>query len=191
MKGRSLFLIEATKMRDLQSAIYEGIKRGIQVCVDNECFGSAVTLIYSGIDAMSCLGMSVGQDDVKPRDFVAWCERYLRMPGSVEISGIEWYAARCAVVHRYGVQSKLSRQGKARMIGYMDHGIPEIRYAPEISTTLVIVSIKALAEALYAAIDRFLVDLFADSARRNVAEERLRWLLVVFDKSGDDARLEK
>ena len=83
-----------------------------------------------------------------------------------------------AVLHRYGVQSRLSRQGKARMIGYMDHARPPVRYAPHISTELVVVSIKDLAEAFFRGIDNCLMDLFSDTARREVAEQRLQQLLV-------------
>ena len=39
------------------NAIDNGIRRGIQVAIDNGCYGSAVTLIYAGIDAMAFLGM--------------------------------------------------------------------------------------------------------------------------------------
>jgi hypothetical protein len=48
----------------LVNAIHNGIKRGIRVAIANECFGSAVVLIYSGIDTMAFLGMASGKEDV-------------------------------------------------------------------------------------------------------------------------------
>src|SRR5689334_17847090 len=125
----------------IQAAIYDGIKRSIKLCLDNNCFGAAVTLIYSGIDTMAALGMPETQENVGHRDYVAWCERYLKMPGNVPVTGIEWYAARCAVLHTHGVQSKLSRQGKARMIAYMDRSVPEVIFNPAVTPPLVLVSI--------------------------------------------------
>ena len=49
----------------LVNSIYQGIKRGIQVTYDNECYGSFLILIYSGIDAMSYLSMPLQQDKVQ------------------------------------------------------------------------------------------------------------------------------
>jgi hypothetical protein len=162
----------------IQAAIYDGIKRSIKLCLDNDCFAAALTLIYSGIDTMAALGMPETQEDVKPRDYVAWCEGFLKIPGNVPVTGIEWYAARCAVLHTHGVQSKLSRQGKARKIGYMDKAIPEVVCRPEIDPTFIMVSIDALAQAFFDGIDKSLIYMFADSARRAIAEKRLPGLLV-------------
>ena len=67
----------------IQAAIYDCIKRSIKLCLDNRCFGAAVTLIYSGIDTMAALGMPDAQENVNHRDYVAWCERYLKMPGNI------------------------------------------------------------------------------------------------------------
>jgi hypothetical protein len=39
------------------NAIYRGIKRGIQIAIENDCFDSAIILILSGIDSMAYLGM--------------------------------------------------------------------------------------------------------------------------------------
>ena len=162
----------------IQATIYDGIKRSIKVCLEHQCFGAAVTLIYSGIDTMAFLGMPEGQEDVGKADFVGWCERYLKMPGRIPVAGIEWYAARCAVLHTHGVKSKLSREGKARMIAYMDKAVPEVRHDPSLTPPLVMISIDALATAFFDGIDKFLIDIFTDKAKRELAEKRLPWLLV-------------
>lgn len=39
------------------NVIYGGIKRGIEVCLENECWDSAVILTYSGIDTMAHLSI--------------------------------------------------------------------------------------------------------------------------------------
>ncbi len=171
----------------IQTAIYDGIKRSTKLCIDNGCFAAAVTLIYAGIDTMAFLGMPDTQLDVNHRDYVAWCDRYLKMPGKVPVAGIEWYAARCAVLHTHGVQSKLSRNGQARMIAYSDNAVPEVVYNPAVTPPLVMVSIAALAQAFFDGIDKFLVDLFADKARRATAEKRLPLLLVAMPFKGNDA----
>jgi len=163
------------------NVVQQGIKRGIDVAIENHCYGSSVILIYSAIDTMAFLGMPAAQKDVARADFVAWADRYMRFPCKEQITGIELYAARCAMLHNYGTRSRLSRKGQARQVGYADHAIPEVRFDPQISDELVMVSIQALRTSLFQGIDRYLVDLFVDSARAPVAEERLRWLVHVFD----------
>jgi hypothetical protein len=56
----------------ITKAIYGGIKKGIQVAVENNCYGSAVILILSGIDSMAFLNMPKLQTDVKKADFTDW-----------------------------------------------------------------------------------------------------------------------
>ncbi len=164
----------------VSSAIYDGVKRGINVCLENRCFGSAVILTYSGIDTMANLTMPQNQTDVGRDDFVNWCETYIRFPGQQQLTGLELYGARCAMLHTYGVDSRLSREGRCRKIGYMSRSVPEIRYAPSVDPDFVLVSIEALATAFFAGIDRFLVDLFADPDRAPTAEQRLQQLVVAF-----------
>ena len=93
-------------------AIYDGIKRGINVCLQSECFGSAVILTYSGIDTMAFLSMPEKQTDVRRDDFVSWCDKYIRFSGNDQLTGLELYSARCAMLHSYGVESKLTRGGR-------------------------------------------------------------------------------
>ena len=160
----------------LQNAVYDGIKRSIQVCLDNDCYAAAVILIYSGIDTMATLGMAANQQDVTRNDFVDWCDRYLKLTGQTKISGLEWYAARCGVLHNYSARSRLSRAGQARHIGYVDDSLPAIVFNPAIDPSLVMISVKALAVAFFAGIDNSLIHVFADKERRAIGESRLQWM---------------
>ncbi len=155
------------------NAIYGGIKKGIQVAIDNECMDSAAILILSGIDTMAYLNMPADQEDVTKNDFATWAEYYIKFPCKEQLTGLDLYGARCAMLHSFGAVSKLSREGKCRMVGYMDKSIPEVRYNPAISRELVLVSVPALAESFFQAIDKFLVDLFANPTKARVAEKRL------------------
>ena len=169
------------------NAVYDGIKRGIRVCLDNNCLGSVVVLVYSGIDAMAYLGMPARQVDVTRADFIAWCDKYIQFGGGQQLTGQELYGARCAVLHTYGVESRLSRQGDCRKLGYMDRSVPEIRYSPSVDPTVALVSIEALANAFFRALDRYLVDLFADPLKAPEAETRLNQLLMSFSLEAPSA----
>ena len=78
------------------------------------------------------------------------------------------------MLHTYGVESRMSNSGTCRMIGYMDKGVPEVRYNPSIKKDLVMVSIPGIKDALFAGIDKFLVDSFANKAKAPIVEERLK-----------------
>ena len=145
--------------------------------MENECYGSAVILIYSGIDTMAYLSMPDGREDVKGPDFIKWADGYISFPCKEQVTGLELYGARCGMVHTYSIASRLSRQGKCRQIGYVDQSVPEVSYNPAISTDLVIVSISALAEAFFAGVDKFLVNSFADKDKAKTIEKRLQKLV--------------
>lgn len=159
------------------NTIHNGIRRGIEVAVDNDCLASAVILIYSGIDTMAYLAMPKGQTDVKGEYFIDWAGRYIRFPCKDQLTGVDLYGARCAMVHTYSVSSKLLREGKARIIGYLNRSVPEVRYNPKIDREKVLVSVPALADAFFQGTDRFLVDVFSDKSRAPLVEARMRSLV--------------
>jgi hypothetical protein len=156
------------------NAVHNGIKRGIRVALENDCFDSAVILILSGIDAMAYLAMPASQEDVTRSDFVRWVERYIKFPCKEQLTGLDLYGARCAMLHNYGVASDLSRKRKCRQVGYMDKSVPEVCYAPNVSRDMVLVSVPALADVFFSGVDKFLVDLFLDKKKAPIAEQRLK-----------------
>jgi len=131
------------------NAVNNGIRRGIQVAIDNRCLSSAIILIYSGMDSMAYLGMPPTQEDVTKSDFTNWADRYIKFPCKEQLSGAELYGARCGMLHNFSSYSRMSRKGECRVIGYMDKSKPEIRYNPAVSKELVLVSIPALAIAFF------------------------------------------
>ena len=156
------------------NAIYKGIKAGIEVTLNNECLSSCVILIYAGIDSMAYLDMSPSQSEVTSGDFVQWVDKYMRFPCREQLNGADLYGARCAMLHQYGVESRMSREGKCRVVGYMDKGVPEIRYDSSVSKDHVFVSVPALKNAFFAGIDKFLVDVFSNKTRAETVEARLK-----------------
>jgi hypothetical protein len=161
------------------NAVHGGIRKGINVTIENGCFGSAVILILSAIDAMAYLSMPENQEDVTRADFIGWAEKYIRFPGREQLTGEDLYGARCAMLHSYRVRSRMSREGKCRKIGYVDESIPPIHYNPKVSKELVLVSIAALRDALFQGIDQFLIDIYKNPGSRQAktANERFQTLV--------------
>jgi hypothetical protein len=170
-------------MVDLQhdpvfNCIHEGIKGDIDFAVAHKRWRAAVILIYAGMDAMTFLDLPAGQERVAGSDFIKWATRCIRFPCKEQVSGADLYGARCAMLHIYSSKSKMSTEQKCRMTAYMEQSIPEVRYDANIDPTLVLVSVPALKDAFFKGIDAFLVDAFADKAKRPILVERLGWFTV-------------
>ncbi len=164
----------------IQKAIYQGIKRGIEIMLKNECWGSAFILIYSGIDAMASLGMPIGQIEVTGKDFKDWITRYLKDSSEHSYPEEDMWGARCAVLHQFGAESKLSRSKKIRLITYVNGG-PEIQIRDTgTEHESVWLNFYALEKNFSRAIDNFLMKKMADESFRPTLEKRLHDLLQPF-----------
>ncbi|CAG0969814.1 hypothetical protein GPROT1_01479 [Gammaproteobacteria bacterium] len=140
--------------------------------------------MYCGIDALAFLNMPPEAERVRADDFITWVDRYLVFRDGLKISGIELYAARCAMVHTYTVEAILHRTGKVqRKIGYMDEALPEIQGAADVRS-LVLVSVRGLVDAFGAGVQAFLKELAKDDARRKTAANRLLEMVHEFPVSG-------
>ncbi len=163
----------------LINAIYQGIKRGIQVTYDNECYGAFLILIYCGIDAMSYLDMPTNRAEVQAGDFIQWAERYLSpnlKNKATQVTGEELYSARCATVHTYGIESLKTKSGSARRILYMVDGGQSIVWDATVAPDLVL-RLETLRDAFFTAIDKFLIESYADKQKQTILETRSRNLL--------------
>ena len=157
--------------------IHNCIKRSIRILLANECFRGAILLIYSGIDTMAFLDMPCNQKEVQSKDFIKWADRYIRFPCNEQLTGEEMYSARCGMLHSYSPYSRSTRDGRCRIVGYVDKSVPEIRYDPNVSKELVLVSVVALSEAFFLGVDQFLIDLYSDAKKAATADERFNFLV--------------
>lgn len=158
----------------LTQLVHFNIKKGINVCLDNGCVSSAVILVYSGMDTMTYLNLPAGREAVNRTEFMRWAGRYIRFHCKEQLSGADLYGARCAMLHQHGVTSTLYREGKCRRIAYMNESVPEVRFNRNVSSDVVVVSARALAEAFFQWMDDFLVDIFSNPERTKLVETRLR-----------------
>ena len=169
--------MNSLKRDPIINVIHNGIKRGIEVAVKNHCYVDAAILVYSGIDSMAYLGMPELQDDVERKDFIDWADRYIDIAVTDAPTGLEYYAARCGVVHTHSASSRLFRSGKVRMLFYSSEPDPPIRFDPSIDSTFVVVSVPVLVQAFFAGVDRFIVDLYKDKERARIADDRFKNIL--------------
>ena len=143
------------------NVIYRGIKEPIRLCIDNGHERAGLQLIYAAIDVFSRLDLPESENAATRKHYGAWCDRYLKLDVQSKIKGLEWFAARSALLHNYTAESNLSREGKVRKIGYYSGEGPNVVFQPKKSQTLVLVRIEGLVDAFFAGINLFVVDLFS------------------------------
>jgi hypothetical protein len=102
-----------------------GMLKGVDACIRVQCLVSAVALIYSTIDALSALTRPAKQQDTTRKEFIAWVQKYIHPEKTLSCSARDLYGARCGVLHNYGSDSKLRREGNAKALIYKWKGGPD------------------------------------------------------------------
>jgi hypothetical protein len=156
-----------------------GMRAGITACIESKCVVSAVTLIYSAVDALSVLACPPSAARSSRSTFIKWVEDYLLPHLGGSVSGADVYGARCGIVHTYGPESDLSRKGVAKTLVYrwrVGHK-PEDPLLAEHAKTSLVIEIEHLAEALSKAVEAFQVRIGADPELKGRVETNIQGLL--------------
>jgi hypothetical protein len=87
-------------------------------CVEAGHHNAAQILLYSSIDIMASLDRNPAKIDVDAVEFEGWIERYMLVGDGAKLpcTAKDLYAARCAILHTMTLESKKSRENKARLI---------------------------------------------------------------------------
>jgi len=125
----------------------------IDMCIDRGLFVPAQMLIFSALDAFSYIELPQLANAMDR--FQAWVDKRVLPHDDVLCDAVDLYAARSAILHRLGVQSRLSESGQAASIAFSHGDAPfatlrELRDSVRTKTgrLVPIVRLEALAEAL-------------------------------------------
>ena len=134
-----------------------GLRAGVRACQQAKCVVSALTLIYSAVDALAALTRKETQTKATRAEFLAWTRAYLLPELGGSLSAEDIYGARCGVVHTLAPTSDLSKKGEAKLIIYKwRHGHrPDDPQLLERARSATVVEIEALVEALDVAVRSF------------------------------------
>jgi len=159
--------------------ILDGICSDIKKARDNTILAGSVILTLSAIDAMSFLAMPLGQKKVHRRDYVNWVEKYMKTDPKqpYQYKGIDLYGARCGIVHRYGVKSRLSEKGQCKIFAY--HNGSEHIYNPKVDGNFVLISIRRFTNDFFDAVEEFLQDMIIDKNVKSRVDSRILGLFRV------------
>jgi hypothetical protein len=154
-----------------------GIRKGIELCLQNECLVSGVALMFSAIDALAALTRPVNTKDTSQHVFKDWLDRYLLPSSNLGCTANDLYGARCGVLHTYNPESRAQRKGQARRLIYQWHQGPGAADAYPLPTDALVVEVEALHHAFEEAVRRFLIAVETDPEVASCVEAHLPSLL--------------
>lgn len=156
-----------------------GMRAGIMACGRAKCVVSALTLIYSAVDALAALTRENPDARATRKEFLAWVDLYLLPELDVELTALDIYGARCGVVHTYAPTSDLSRSGQAKLVVYRwrtGHR-PDDPVLAERARSATVIEIEGLIKSLDKAVRRFERAIDADPTLRAHVERNIQDLL--------------
>lgn len=167
-----------TLMSEPASDPIDEIRRVIDAALANECFGATVILIFAGIDAMGNVDRPDSPDFGTAEDFKEWVRRYFHLSGETTVTADEWWAARNAIVHTFGVYARAHKTPGERVLGSLADASPRVMYNPRVDKDLVLVDVLAMREAFLAGMESFLTAARSDRERWPTIERRIGELVV-------------
>ena len=156
-----------------------GMMKGIDSCIQSQCLVSAITLIYSAIDAVSALTRPMNKKDTDRDIFMEWINKYLAPSKRFQCTPEDIYSARYGVLHNYGTASRLTRAGSARHIIYMwkDGPSPTPESRSNLPNDAIIIVVEHLVDALQNAMNAFAIDIEDDDDLKQRMRHHIKTLL--------------
>jgi hypothetical protein len=155
----------------------QGLLDELKKCEEAELNTAGLALAFICLDTMAYLAMAEDRPEQTKRDFLAFVEAYLRADPRqpYQYVPMEVYAARCAVLHRYGSAANAHRRdGSLRQFAYTDGGMHMVD--PE-APNLVLIGLRSFFSDVAQAVGRFLEVCQADPEVCARAERRLSGVL--------------
>ncbi len=154
-----------------------GMLEGIQTCMVSECLVSAVTLMFSTIDALAALTRPPDNRSTDRTVFKAWATEYLEPQSNLKCSSDDLWGARCGVLHLYSPESSSSFNGTAKPIYYQWAAGPTTGTARSIPQGSIVIEVETLHKAVKTGIKEFMQNIETDEGLRIKVDGHLAQLL--------------
>ncbi len=157
-------------------SLTEQIKR----CDDQGLTTPSVAMCFICIDAMASLARPSGKDKVTRNDFIEWCDKYLK-PTSLHqqyhYSGVDIYAARCALIHTYGTTAELHE--KPNVVKFLYHDLQSLSHDVYAEDNIVVISTKSLVMDVCKAVESFITECESTSSLKELVLSRTDEVITV------------
>jgi len=149
-------------------------------------YGHTLVVVFSAIDTCGLLDAPPSQDEATGDSFKTWVKKYLLGRPGIDFNEIDLWAARCAVLHTFTSESKLSKGGQARELQYYSGDKASSHIQQFISFTKSYDGGKHLSvhfgdfcEAFFQAMKQFVPVLDSNCASNQTYNNRLRKIMQV------------
>jgi hypothetical protein len=106
------------KVDELIESFVLDTMKGITLLHDQKLFGQMLVLLYSSIDALGLLDAPESQTEATGTSYKEWVKKYILDGNAFLFNEVDFWAARCSVLHTLTSKSKLSESNRAKQIQY-------------------------------------------------------------------------
>jgi hypothetical protein len=93
----------------------------IRWAIDSKRNLAAAQLILSAVDIIAGVDRPLEKEDTTGEIFIRWCDEHMAISGTDhKLTGLDLWGARCGFLHGYTPLAKVVREGRARMLIYVD-----------------------------------------------------------------------
>jgi hypothetical protein len=164
-----------------------GLVSELKRCEECGITTASVAMAYICIDALANLSRPADKDRVTRSDFKQWVDNHLKAHPDqpYQYRGKDVYAARCALLHKYGSEAELHEEDKDTiMFAYHDGG--KHQYNTEVNKNLAIIGTASFVNDVVHAVESFLNNCKQDESLRKLVEERLPSVLQTMPYPSND-----
>jgi len=158
-----------------------GLVSELKRCDECEIATAAVAMAYICIDTLANLARPIDKEKVTRTDFKEWVDTYLKAHPDqpYQYRGKDVYAARCALLHKYGAEAELHEEDPDTIrFAYHDGG--KHQYDPNVQPPLVLIGTKSFVDDILIGVENFLKECQKNESVRKRVEPRLVEVLQVF-----------
>ena len=140
---------------------------------------AAVAMAFICIDTLANLSRPPDKAKVTRSDFKEWVDTYLKGHEGqpYHYRGKDVYAARCALLHKYGAEAELHEEDPDT-IPFVYHNGGKHKYKPDVQPRLVTIGPTSLINDVVIGVESFLEACQNDPALKALVESRLGEVLV-------------
>lgn len=157
-----------------------GLVSELKRCDECGITTAAIAMAYICIDTLANLARPINKEKVTRADFKDWADTYLKAHPDqpYQYRGKDVYAARCALLHKYGAEAELHEEDPDTIrFAYHDGG--KHHYESNVEPRLVLIGTKSFINDVIIGVENFLSDCQSNEELRQRVEPRLIKVLQV------------
>ena len=179
--------MSSQKVDEMLEGYFLATTKAIGTLFKEDLLPHSLVIIYSTIDTCGLLDAPAAQTEASGDSFQNWVKKYVLKDPTIEFNEVDLWGARCAVLHTFTAQSRLSNAGKARQLVYYTGDKSDSHIQNLIAFTKshengahLPVHYADLSNAVFAGMKAFVLDLAALCATSPAHLARLRKIVQTY-----------